>query len=166
MMWFLVLSCFVYILLLGAAVYFTHPPKRRVIGALAGGVAAGLSLPFIVAIADAQGWWRCPFLSLAGAPLLTFLGFSLSYAAVALVFWRIEHRFGWRGTAYSLAAVCVIGPPRDYAIASLYPNLMVFGHGIAPIIGNAAAYLFTLVLTLSVMRLIAGPNRTDRLAPS
>jgi hypothetical protein len=162
----LILAFFIYLGALGTAAYLTRPTTRRMLGALAGGVATGLSFPLLLAIADAQGWWRCPFLDMPRAPLLTFLGVAVSYAAIALIGWRIERRFGWRGTAYSLVAVCVIGPPRDYAIASRFPELMVFGPGVAPIAGNAAVYFFTVALTLAVMRLIAGPAAKDRLARS
>ena len=62
MMQVLILIDCVYLVALGAAVYFTRPGTRRIMGALGGGVAAGLSLPLVLAIASAQGWWRCPFL--------------------------------------------------------------------------------------------------------
>lgn len=163
-MQFLVLAFLIYLGSLGTAMYFTRPALRRMIGALAGGLAAGLSLPLLLAIADAQGWWRCPFLNTPRTWLLTFVTFSVSYAAIALIGWRIERRFGWRGTASSLAAVCIIGPPRDYAIAVRYPELMVFGTGVAPIAADAAAYFITVAMTLGVMRLISGPATTDRLA--
>jgi|GraSoi2013_115cm_1033766.scaffolds.fasta_scaffold17901_2 hypothetical protein len=166
MMRLLILSSLIYLVSLGAVAYFARPGTRRMMGALGGGVAAGLSLPLLLALAEAQGWWRCPFLNLPHAPLVTFLGFTVSYAPIALVAWRIERRFGWRGTACSLAAVCVLGPPRDYAIATRYPELMVFGPGVAPIAGNAAVYFVTVALTLAVMRLIAGPAAKDRLARS
>ena len=171
MMRLLILSFLIYLASLGAAAYFARPGARRMMGALGGGVAAGLSLPPLLALAEAQGWWRCPFLNLPHAPLLTLwpfsiLVFSVSYAAIALAGWRIERRFGWPGTAWLLAAACVIGPPRDYAIATRYPELMVFGPGAAPIAGNAAVYFVTVALTLAVMRLIAGPAAKDRLARS
>lgn len=113
-----ILFFFVYLAVLGAAAYFTRPGRRRMMGALAGGAATGFRLPPLLAIADSQGWWHCPFLATPLAPLLAVLGFAVSYAAIVLMGWRIERRFGWRGIACSLAAVCVIGPPRDYAIAS------------------------------------------------
>jgi hypothetical protein len=166
MMWLLILSSLIYLASLGAVAYFARPGKRRMAGALGGGVAAGLSLPLLLALAGAEGWWQCPFLKLPYAPLVTFVGFSVSYATIALAVWRIERRFGWRGAACSLAAACVLGPPRDYAIASRYPELMVFGPGAAPIAGNAFVYFVTVALTLAVMRLIAGPAATDRLARS
>lgn len=106
---FLFVAFFAYLAALGAVAYFTRPVTRRIMGAIAGGVASGLSLSLVYEIADTQGWWRRPFLSLPGAPLLTFLDFSVSYAAIALIGWRIDRRFGWRGIACSLAAVCVIG---------------------------------------------------------
>ena len=160
----LIWSFFIYLAALGAAAYFTRPGTRRMLGAIAGGVAAAISMAPLLRIADAQRWWRCPFLNTPRAPLWTFLDFAVSYAAIALVGWRIGRRFGWRGIACSLAVVCVIGPPRDYAIASRYPELMVFGPGVTPIAGDAAAYLITVALTLGVMRLIAGPAAEDRLA--
>ena len=113
-----------------------------------------------------QGWRCCPFLNLPHAPLLTFLEFSVSYAAIALAGWRIERRFGWRGNACSLAVVCVTGPPSDYAIATRYPELMAFGAGVAPVAGNAPVYFLTGALTLVVMWLIAGPAAKGRLARS
>ncbi len=151
---------------LAVAAYFTRSGIRRFTGALAGGAAVGLSSPLITSIASARQWWRCPFLDLPYAPLLTFLGLAISFAMIALVGWRIERRFGWRGVAWSLAVVCVIGPPRDYAIAAMYPKLMVFGPGFAPIAGNSLVYGCTVALALLVMRLIAGPAAEDRLARS
>ena len=162
----LLLAFLIYLVSLAVTGYLTRSGARRAIGAIAGGGVAGLSLPLMLALAAAEGWWRCPFLGVPRAPLLTFLGFSVSYAAIALIVWRLERRFGWRAIAWSLAAVCVTGPPRDYAIASRYPELMVFGPGMAPIAGNAAVYLLTVALTLAVMRLIAGPAARDRLARS
>jgi hypothetical protein len=162
----LILTTCVYALALAAAVYFTRAGMRRMAGALAGGLAVVLSLPFVLMIAEAQNWWTCPFLKNPNTWPLVFAGGIVSYAWVALVDWRIERRFGWRGTAVFLAAVSIIGPPRDYAFAARYPDLMIFGPGFSPIAGNAAAYLFTMVLMLLVMRLISGPATADRLARS
>ena len=64
----LILAFFIYLVALGTAAYLTRPTTRRMMGALAGGVATGLSLPLLLAIADAQGWWRCPFLNMPRAP--------------------------------------------------------------------------------------------------
>jgi hypothetical protein len=163
MMQFLVVAFLFYLASWGTATYFTRPAFRRMMGALAGGLAAGVSLPVLLAIADAQGWWHCPFLNRPGAQLLAFAAFSISYAAIALIGWRIERRFGGRGISFSLAVVCLIGPPRDYAIAVRYPELMVFGTGIAPFVADAAAYFITVAVALVIMRLISGPAASDRL---
>lgn len=129
----LLAACAMYLIVFLAAAYYTRPRRRRIIGALAGGVATGVSLPLLLGVATARGWWRCTFLAVPGAPLLTFLICSVSYAAMALVGWRIDRRFGWRGIVWSLVLVSVLGPPHDYAVASRYPELMQFGPGLAPI---------------------------------
>lgn len=60
--------------------------------------------------------------------------------------------------------VTVIGAPRDYLIAAMFPKWMVFAPGVAPILADAATYAGIVVLGHAVMRLIAGPARADRLA--
>ena len=58
----------------------------------------------------------------------------------------------------------IIGAPRDYFIAAMFPKWMVFAPGIAPILADGATYFGIVVLGHAVMRLIAGPAREDRLA--
>jgi hypothetical protein len=147
---FLLLAFLLHVGSLFAVTHFTRPVFLRITGALAGGLAAGLSLPLLLAIADAQGWWHCPFLSMPRAQLLAIAAFGSSCAAIALIGWRIDRRFGWRGIVVSLAAVCIIGPPRNYAIAARYPQLMAFGTGVTPIAADAAAYFVTVALAWGV----------------
>ena len=51
---------------------------------------------------------------------------------------RVARRFGWRGLAVFVAAVAVIGPPRDYLIAARFPDWMVFAPGVTPILADGA----------------------------
>jgi hypothetical protein len=72
--------------------------------------------------------------------------------------------FGWRGLAVFIGAVVIIGPPRDYLIAAMFPEWMVFAPGVVPILADAATYIGIVGLGHAVMRLIAGPARKDQLA--
>lgn len=51
----------------------------------------------------------------------------------------------------------VIGPPRDYLYAAVYPEWMVFAQGVAPILADAATYIAIVALGHAVMWLVAGP---------
>jgi hypothetical protein len=88
----------------------------------------------------------------------------VSSAPIYLVTWRVARRFGRRGLAMVVGIAAVIGPPRDYAVAALFPEWIVFGPGLAPIFGVAATYAGFVALGHAVMRLVAGPARDDRLA--
>ena len=145
-------------------VYFTRATARRVMGAMAGGAAAGLLGLGAIDLSEALGWWRIPFASTPFFLPLFYLGLSISLTPIYLVTWRVTRRFGWRGLAVFLCAVAVIGPPRDYLIAATFPKWMVFAPGVAPILADAATYVGIVALGHAVMRLIAGPAGEDRLA--
>src|SRR4051812_23391103 len=80
-----------------AVIYFTSATRRRVLGAMAGGAAAGLLGVGAIALCDALGWWWIPFASTPYFPALFYLGLSISLMPIYLVTWRLERRFGWRG---------------------------------------------------------------------
>jgi len=159
----LLMDC-LYLVFLGAVIYFTHAPARRIAGALAGGAAAALLALGAIALGEAQGWWRLPSGSAPYFRLQLFVGLSISMAPSFLVIWRVVRRFGWRGLAVFLSAVAVIGPPRDYLIVALFPKWMVFSSGVAPVIADAATYVGMVALGYTVMRLVAGSAQSDRLA--
>ena len=153
-----------YLIELVAVIYFTRATARRIIGALAGGAAAGLLGLGAIALCETLGWWRIPFASTPYFLPLFYLGLSISLTPIYLVTWRIARRFGWRGLAVFVCAVGIIGPPRDYLIAATFPKWMVFAPGVAPILADAATYVGMVALGHAVMRLIAGPATEDRLA--
>ncbi|HXA20385.1 MAG TPA: hypothetical protein VN380_25625 [Thermoanaerobaculia bacterium] len=153
-----------YALVFVLAVYLTRATSLRVAGALAGGAAAGLVCLGLIVLGEALRWWKVPLLS---TPFLLFLGLAISVSPIYLVTWRIVRRFGWRGLALFTAVVTIIGAPRDYFIASKFPEWMVFSPGIVPIIADAVTYGAVIVLLgHAVMRLISGPAREDLLARS
>ena len=153
-----------YLLELAAVIYFTRATRRRVLGALAGGVAVGAMSLGMISICRSVGWWQIPFASTPYLMAGLGVGLVISCSPIYLVTWRLARRFGWRGLAIFAAVVTVIGPPRDYLIAAKYPEWMVFSPGIAPILADAVAYLGIVLLGHAVMRLVAGPAGNDPFA--
>lgn len=156
--------CFLYLVELVGVVYLTRATRRRIIGALVGGVAAGLVAVGAISLCKALRWWQIPFGSTPYFLLFFYIALALWPAPVYLVTWRLARRFGWRGLATFVAFVALIGPPRDYLIAATFPKWMVFGPGLAPLLADAATYLGIVIVGHSVMRMIAGPASGDRLA--
>jgi hypothetical protein len=147
-----------------AVVYFTRATARRVLGALVGGAVVGLPAIAVIALVGEIGWWRVPLTLTPGFLSLFYIGTAISCSPIYLVTWRVARRFGWHGLAVCLIVVAVIGPPRDYLIASIYPEWMVFAPGVAPILADSATYVGIVALGHAVMRLVAGPAREDTLA--
>ena len=159
----LIVVIFVYSIALVAAVYFTRPAWRRAAGAVAGGAAAGWVLLGAIALGNEQGWWRVPIPATPGALALFYLAGAISCSPIYLITWRVALRFGWRGLAVCLIFAAIIGPPRHYLVAAMYPEWMVFAPGVAPIIADAATYIGIVAIGHGVMRLGAGPSHEDRL---
>jgi hypothetical protein len=146
-----------YAVALAAAIYFTRAGSRRVVGALAGGAAAGCLGMGAIVLGNAHGVWWVPLPSTPGVLVLFYLGLAISLSPIYLITWRVARRFGWRGLAVCLIVVGVIGPPRDYLYARIYPEWMVFAQGISPILADAATYIGIVALGHAVMWLVAGP---------
>jgi hypothetical protein len=159
----IVMSC-AYAIALAAAIYFTRAPSRRVGGALAGGVAAGCLGVGAMVVGQAIGVWRIFLPSTPGVWALFYLGLAISLSPIYLVTWRVARKFGWRGLAVCLIVVGVIGPPRDYLYAAIFPEWMVFGQGVAPIFADAATYICLVALGHAVMRFVCGSARGSRLS--
>jgi hypothetical protein len=153
-----------YLIELVAVIYFTRATTRRVIGAMAGGATAGLFGVGAIALCEALGWWWVPYAPTPYFLALFYLGTSISLTPIYPVTWRVARRFGWRGLAVFTGIVTIIGAPRDYFIAAMFPKWMVFAPGVAPILADSATYAGIVILGHAVMRLIAGPAREDRLA--
>ena len=153
-----------YLLALVAVIYFTRATPRRVLGSIGGGAAAGLLGIAAIAMCEALGWWWIPFDSTPYFLALFYLGLSISLTPIYLVTWRLARRFGWRGLAVFTSIVTLIGPPRDYLYATVFPKWMVFAPGVGPVLADGATYAAVVILGHAVMRLISGPSGGDRLA--
>jgi hypothetical protein len=125
-----------YLVELVAVIYFTRATTQRVMGAVAGGAAAGLLALCAIALCEILGWWRIPFAPTSYFLPLFYLSLTISLTPIYLVTWRLARRFGWRGLAVFIGVVTVIGPPRDYLIAATFPKWMVFRSGVAPILAG------------------------------
>jgi len=160
----IILFTCVYLVALMFAIYFTRATPRRIIGAMAGGGAAGLLGIGAIALCEMLGWWWIPFAATPYFLVLFYVGLAISMMPVYLITWRVARRFGWRGLAVFIGIVMVIGPPRDYLYATMFPNWMVFAPGAAPIVADGATYVGMVMAGHIVMRLVAGPATEDRLA--
>lgn len=159
----IVVSC-LYLVALVAAVYFTQPTLRRMLGALAGGAAVALFGMGAIVLGNSLEVWWVPISWTPQYLLLFYLAFAISVSPIYLITWRIVRRFGWRGLALFIGTIAIIGPPRDYLYAATFPEWMVFAGGIAPILADSAAYVGIVAVGHAVMSLVAGPARDDRLA--
>ena len=162
--WQILLFAFGYLIAFGVVIWFTRPTARRVLGTLAAGLAAGAFGMGAIAFFEARGLWHVPFAPTPFFRLFFYLGLAISLTPIYLVTWRLVRRFGWRGLAVFTSIVAVIGPPRDYFYAHLFPKWMVFAAGVAPVLADAAAYIGIVLLGHFVMTLIAGPAGVDALA--
>jgi len=152
-----------YLIVFVVVVYFTRATVRRGLGALVGGgVASGLFIGGSI-LGMTLGWWKIRFPFAPGPWVLFYVGTAISMSPIYLITWRVARRFGWRGLATCLIAVAIIGPLRDYQIAAVYSEWIVFAAGIAPVLAVSAIYVGVVALGHAVMRLVAGPAWNDRL---
>jgi hypothetical protein len=159
----IVMAC-AYAIALAATIYLTRAPSRRVVGALAGGAAAGCwGLGAIVA-GEALGVWRDFLPPARGLWVLFYFGLAISLSPIYLITWRAARRFGWRGLGVCLIVAGVVGPPRDYLYVATYPAWGAFAQGVAPVLADAATYVGLVALGHAVMRLVSGPALGSRLA--
>jgi hypothetical protein len=153
-----------YLIELVAVIYFTRATARRVLGALVGGAVAGLLGLGAIALCGSLGWWQVLFASTPYIMTIFYLGLTISLMPIYLVTWRVARRFGWRGLAVFTGIVTIIGAPRDYFIAWMFPKWMVFAPGVAPVLADAVTYAGIVILGHVAMRLVAGPASDDKLA--
>ena len=148
----------VYFAVLILVVYLTRAGRRRVVGALAGGLAAAVVGLVATTLAELNDWWSVPVIQAASdRAVILAAGLTISMMPVYLVTWRVARRFGIRGLTVCVGLAAIVGPPRDYAFAAQFPNWMVFSPGVAPIIAVAVTYVLWIALGHGVMRLVAGP---------
>jgi hypothetical protein len=152
-----------YVVVFIVVAILTRATARRIVGALAGGLVAGVALLGVVQFCEYMGWWR---MELPWEPhFLTIFIISMAIGGfVFLLTWRIARRFGWRGLAVTLVIAAVLGPVRDQWYMNRFPEWGSYAPGIAPILAISAAYVILGVLGHATMRFIAGPAAADPLA--
>jgi hypothetical protein len=154
----------VYLAFLIAAVYFTRATPRRVAGALAGGAAVAVVGVGVEFLCQSLGVWRYPSDDRPYGPPLMYPAVVLMFALLPLLGWRVSRRFGWRGQAVFLAAVTTVGTVRDYLVGQQALAIITFAPGVGTVLVDAACWAGLTELAQAVMRLVAGPARSDPLA--
>jgi len=152
-----------YFVLLVVVAILTRATARRIIGALAGGLAVGVAGLAIIALGERAKWWHQVLTWQLYFLALLLVDFALC-AFVFLITWRIARRFGSRGLAVAVVFAAVIGPPRDYWYMARFPEWGFYARGVVPVLAISASYVLLGILGHGVMRLVAGPAREDRLA--
>jgi hypothetical protein len=152
-----------YLVALVLVAFFTRATARRIAGALVGGVAVSVMALGADALGEELGWWRMAVWGPHILPLVC-LSFVVSVTPIYLVTWRVARKFGRRGLVVVVVALTVIGPPRDYAYMARFPEWGSYAPGVVPVLAIAAIYAMLVPLGHSLMRLVAGPAKTDRLA--
>jgi hypothetical protein len=153
-----------YLLLSLAVIAWTRATPRRVSGALAGGAAVAVYFAGVIPLGEAFGLWHVPMQRTPTYLALFYGGTIVACVPTLLITWRVARRFGRRGLAACLAAAALIGPPRDYAYAAMFPEWITFGPGLAPVLAVSATYVGFVALGHAVMQLVAGPAGQDPLA--
>ena len=154
----------VHLVYLCAAVYFTRATARRVVGALAGGVAVAVVGFGVELLCQALGLWHYPSDDTGHGPLLMYPLVALMWTVLALIGWRVVRRFGWRGEAVFLALVALQGTLRDYFEAGQALGFIVLAPGLTTVLVDVVCWSGLTALAQGVMWLVAGPAATDRLA--
>jgi len=145
------------------AALLTRATPRRIAGAVAGAVVAGVALLALVSLGERARVWHMAIDWRPYMVVLLLINVALC-AYVFLITWRIARRFGWRGLVIVGFAAAIIGPPRDYWYISRFPEWGYYAPGFGPVIAISVTYVTLIVVGHGVMRLLAGPARRDPLA--
>jgi hypothetical protein len=155
--------------ILAGAAYGLRARLLRVGGALAGGSVIAAIRLLGIRHAYAMGAWSTRFpsdpdpISLFSAPML-FLIYGAFTAAILLVSWRLERRFGWKGPAVLLAVMASFAPLRERLVLDKLMHVINAPFQLSPIMSDVAFWASGLLLGYAAMRLVAGAAGADRLA--
>jgi hypothetical protein len=160
----LILMTSLYLAAFVGVAYLTRAKVSRIAGALCGGAVFGVVVLLAVALGETQGWWRVPKAGSSHFQLLLWVGIAVSCTPVYLITWRVARRFGGRGLTVLAVAAAIIGPPRDYRVAAMFPDWIAFSPGLAPVLAVATIYALLVVVGHGVMRIVSGSARGDSFA--
>lgn len=152
-----------YFILLAATVYLARPNRRRLLGALAGGVAVAVVGVGIETLFHDLGVWRYPSVDQAYGPATLYPLVVIVFTMLALIGWRVTRRFGWRGQLMFVSILTILGALRDFLVAEKVLGIIVFAPGLATLLVDAGIWISVVVLAQAVMRVIAGPATADPL---
>jgi tRNA A-37 threonylcarbamoyl transferase component Bud32 len=163
-------ALFLYISLsgFGVAAYFTRAGFRRAVSSVAGGVVFSCCWLMKLKIDFALGWWRSAFpevdpFQLFSLPLV-FLIVALTGATLLLISWRVSRRFGWPAQFAMILIVPLCLAVRDRIWWEGAMRMMVNTPEILPLLADAGLLAIAFSLGYALMRLSAGPARSDVLA--
>jgi len=144
--------------------YFTRATRRRLLGALAGGLTVAVVGVGVETLFQTLGFWHYPGVDQRYGPVLMYPLVVLLWAGFALIGWRVMRRFGGRGEMVFLVVVTLFGTARDFAVAWLRPDLIAMTAGVALVAIDLILWGGLTALAQGVMRLVAGPATADPLA--
>jgi hypothetical protein len=154
----------VYLVGFAVLAYFTRATRRRLFGALAGGLAVAVVGVGIEVLFQTLGFWHYPGVDQRYGPALMYPLVLVLWAGFALIGWRVMRRFGWRGEVMFLVFVTVFGTLRDFAVAWLRPDIFAITPGVALVPIDMILWGGLTAFAQGVMRLVAGPATADPLA--
>jgi hypothetical protein len=154
----------VYLVGLAVLAYLTRATRRRFLGAVAGGVTVALVGVGIEVLFQTLGFWHYPSVDQRYGPVLMYPVILLMWAGYSLIGWRVLRRFGFRGEALFLTVIGLLGTLRDFMVAWLMPDVIVFSPGVATVLIDFVLWSGLTALAQGVMWLVAGPAAADRLA--
>jgi hypothetical protein len=147
-------------LLVGAA-YVSRAQPLRAASSIVGGAIFSV---FVIAVPISMGWRRFVPLEHSTQAFWMLYTMGIPFGAIlALASWRIARRFGWRGLAAFVIVASIGGPIRERLYLST-AHLMVVVPGAVPWIAYTVSWACALLLSHSIMRLMAGRASDDRLA--
>ena len=151
---------------LGLAVYFTHPPKPKLLGAFAGGAVWTACIIGKYWLSFSRGWWHSA-LPATPDPLLIFspwFAFTVDITATALLLLiaLVGRRFGWKGEAVFLLMIGLGGEFRERLWWSVILPTLIYDSSWIVFLVVSAITIAGGAIGLLLMRLIAGPDLARR----
>ena len=153
--------------ILAVVVFLTRATPQRFLGAVAGGAFGGVSLLWKYWFDVYAGWWHPQISGLWDPMFLAMFGLVhvAASAAAMLLLWRLSRRFGTGAAILVVMAVAPLGAFKERAYWAGVLPLFTASFGLGPILGDTLMWVVISLVSLGLMRLVAGPARGDRLLP-
>jgi len=129
-----------YAFVFAVVAFLVRAGRRRIVGALLGGLAAGAFASIAMLAGEATGLWSIPGSFEIGFAVLLYGIVSISCAPIPLISWRTARRFGWKGLVVLVALAAIVGPIRDYRVAAAFPDWIEFRGGVLAVLAVALSY--------------------------